>query len=117
MPSKLKAGGVFPYTLEADRTDSEPQFEIVVLSSEENESIGELRRQYLENKDGRNAYLDQMLGMAVKRCLIPGHENAKLRAILTDLECWELINAATAGAVLTPEERKKFGLQVKLETA
>ena len=46
--------------------------------------------------------------MTVADCLIDGYLSEPLPSFLTNLECWELINAATEGASLTPDQRKKF---------
>lgn len=110
MPSKLKAGGTFPFTLEADRNDEQkPQFNLRVLSVFDNDELGQLRLEYIEAKaDKRTELLEQALSLTVAACLIEGYENEPLPSFLTNLECWELINAATEGASLTPEQRKKF---------
>jgi hypothetical protein len=110
MPSKLKAGGTFPYILEADRGDSgQPQFSLRVLSVFENDELGQLRVAFVEAKAAqRTELLQQALTMTVAKCLIEGHENEQLPSFLTNLECWELINGATEGASLTPDQRKKF---------
>ncbi len=111
MPSKLKAGGTFPFTLEADRNDGQgPQFNLRVLSVFDNDELGQLRTEYIGEKqaDKRTELLQQALSMTVAACLIEGYENEPLPSFLTNLECWELINAATEGASLTPEQRKKF---------
>jgi len=110
MPSKLKAGGTFPYILEADRADGgPPQFNLRVLSVFENDELGQLRVAFVEAKAAqRTELLQQALAMTVARCLIEGYENEPLPSFLTNLECWELINGATEGASLTPDQRKKF---------
>ena len=110
MPSKLKAGGTFPYILEADRAESgPPQFNLRVLSVFENDELGQLRVAFVEAKAAqRTELLQQALMMTVAKCLIEGYENEPLPSFLTNLECWELINGATEGASLTPDQRKKF---------
>jgi len=110
MPSKLKAGGTFPYILEADRADGgPPQFNLRVLSVFENDELGQLRVAFVEAKAAqRTELLQQALTMTVAKCLIEGYENEPLPSFLTNLECWELINGATEGASLTPDQRKKF---------
>jgi hypothetical protein len=110
MPSKLKAGGTFPYILEADRADGgPPQFSLRVLSVFENDELGQLRVAFVEAKAAqRTELLQQALTMTVAKCLIEGYENEPLPSFLTNLECWELINGATEGASLTPDQRKKF---------
>ena len=110
MPSKLKAGGTFPFILEADRGDGgQPQFSLRVLSVFENDELGQLRVAFVEAKAAqRTELLQQALTMTVAKCLIEGHENEPLPSFLTNLECWELINGATEGASLTPDQRKKF---------
>jgi hypothetical protein len=110
MPSKLKAGGTFPYILEADREDGGlPQFSLRVLSVFENDELGQLRVAFVEAKAAqRTELLQQALTMTVAKCLIEGYENEPLPSFLTNLECWELINGATEGASLTPDQRKKF---------
>ena len=110
MPSKLKAGGTFPYILEADRADGgPPQFNLRVLSVFENDELGQLRVAFVEAKAAqRTELLQQALTMTVAKCLIEGYENKPLPSFLTNLECWELINGATEGASLTPDQRKKF---------
>lgn len=110
MPSKLKAGGTFPFTLEADRGDAtEPQFNLRVLSVFDNDELGQLRVAFVESKaDRRTELLQKALAMTVAECLIEGYETEPLPSFLTNLECWELINGATEGASLTPDQRKKF---------
>jgi len=110
MPSKLKAGGTFPYILEADRGDGgPPQFNLRVLSVFENDELGQLRVAFVEAKAAqRTELLQQALTMTVAKCLIEGYENEPLPSFLTNPECWELINGATEGASLTPDQRKKF---------
>jgi hypothetical protein len=110
MPSKLKAGGTFPFILEADRADGgPPQFNLRVLSVFENDELGQLRVAFVEAKAAqRTELLQQALTMTVAKCLIEGYESEPLPSFLTNLECWELINGATEGASLTPDQRKKF---------
>ena len=110
MPSKLKAGGTFPFILEADRGDGgQPQFSLRVLSVFENDELGQLRVAFVEAKAAqRTELLQQALTMTVAKCLIEGYESEPLPSFLTNLECWELINGATEGASLTPDQRKKF---------
>lgn len=110
MPSKLKAGGTFPFTLEADRDDATgPQFSLRVLSVLENDELGQIRTAFIEAKAAqRTELLQEALTMTVAECLIEGYESEPLPSFLTNLECWELINGATEGASLTPDQRKKF---------
>jgi hypothetical protein len=110
MPSKLKAGGTFPFTLEADRGDATgPHFNLRVLSVFENDELGQLRVAFVEAKAAqRTELLQEALAMTVADCLIDGYLSEPLPSFLTNLECWELINAATEGASLTPDQRKKF---------
>jgi hypothetical protein len=118
MPSKLKAGGTFPFILEADRGDGgPPQFNLRVLSVFENDELGQLRVAFVEAKAAqRTELLQQALMMTVAKCLIEGYENEPLPSFLTNLECWELINGATEGASLTPDQRKKFVSALQSET-
>lgn len=119
MPDKLRTGGSFPYTLEADRHDDpSPQFGIVVLSAAENDAVIELRDQFItaQDKATRSGLLNQILSKCVKQVLIEGYGLTDLRDLLTERECWELIAAAINGAALTPEERKKFVLPPQCET-
>jgi hypothetical protein len=110
MPSKLKAGGTFPFTLEADRDDATgPQFNLRVLSVFDNDELGQLRVAFVEAKgQQRTELLQQALAMTVAECLIEGHQGEPLPSFLTSLECWELINGATEAGGLTPDQRKKF---------
>jgi hypothetical protein len=110
MPSKLKAGGTFPFTLEADRNDaSGPQFNLRVLSVFENDELNQLRVPFVEAKgEKRTELLQEALAMTVAECLIEGYQNKPLPSFLTSLECWELVNGAAEAASLTPEQRKKF---------
>ena len=112
MPSKLKAGGTFPYILEADRSDGvQPQFAIRVLSAFEDGELNAIRDEYIATHGQpakRTDLIKQALVMTVAACHI---ENIKADALMSELtarECWELINAATEGATLKADERKKF---------
>lgn len=113
MPSKLKAGGVYPYILSDDRNDCDkPQFSLRVLSAYQDCEIAEIRKEFLA-ATGQHAkraeLLEKALLLAVDSCHIEGWQNESTwNTMLTSLECWELINAATEGANLTNEERKKF---------
>jgi hypothetical protein len=113
MPSKLKAGGTFPYILEADRSDGgPPQFAIRVLSAFEDGEVAAIRREFVDatgQPAKRTELIEKALLLAVDACHIDGFQNESTwNMLLTSLECWELINAATEGASLTSEERKKF---------
>lgn len=112
MPAKLRAGGAFPYILEEDREIvSQPQFQIKILSVDDNESLNELRQSYVTVDRGdlkkRNEIAQQALDLTVASYSIPEWDGPLFK-LLTERECWELINAATSGASLTADERKKF---------
>jgi hypothetical protein len=117
MPSKLKAGGTFPFTLEADRNDDKPQFfGVRVLSAFEDAEVSEIRQQFLAVKGGRERVA--LIQSAVNICVADAPHPLvveQLTQTLTSLECWALINAATEGANLTNEERKKFVLPLQSE--
>jgi hypothetical protein len=112
MPSKLKAGGTFPYILEADRGDGgPPQFAIRVLSAFEDGELNAIRAEYIAatgQPAKRTELIGQALAIVVGGCHIEGIKADALVSELTALECWELINAATEGATLKADERKKF---------
>lgn len=119
MPAKLRAGGVFPYILEEDREDvTEPQFDIRIISVGDNEELAGIRLQFVSEKsvNQRRKLLDQAMSLTVAGCRITDWSNKPLRQLLTERECWELINAATVGASLTADERKKFVLPPRSET-
>ena len=118
MPSKLKAGGTFPFILEADREDGGlPQFSLRVLSVFENDELGQLRVAFVEAKgEKRTELLQEALAMTVAECLIEGYQGEPLPSFLTSMECWELINGATEAGGLTPEQRKKFVSALQSET-
>lgn len=108
MPSKLRAGAGFPYIMEADRGEvTEPQFTLRVLSADDSDALVDLRNEYTSTDDDKKKrqIRNQMLGIAVVECKV---SSEPVSSILTDLECWEVITAATAGAMLTADERKKF---------
>jgi len=108
MPSKLRAGGVFPYILLEDRaTETVPQFELRILSGEDTDEVASLRKQFIEGQDKQASFL-KLIEKTVAKCVIPGMEGQSIRSVLTDRECWELIAAAITGAALTSEERKKY---------
>ncbi len=117
MPDKLRAGGSFPYTLEADRDDTQnPQFALRVLSVGDNGKLNSLREDFLATKvpADRADVLQEMLTLAVAE--VKDEQCDPIEEVLTERECWELINAATMGAALTPGERSAFGLQPKSTT-
>lgn len=114
MPDKLRAGGTFPYILEADREETQsPQFALRVLSVGDNAKLNDLREQFLSTKQPseRSDHLQSMLDLSVGKVM--AKECEPLQEVLTERECWELINAATMGAALSPGERSKFALQPK----
>jgi hypothetical protein len=110
MPSKLKAGGTFPYILQSDRGDDAPQFfGLRVLSAFEDAGVSEFRTEFLAKKGGLERV--SIIQSAINICVADAPHPLvvqELTQALTALECWELINAATEGASLTSEERKKF---------
>jgi hypothetical protein len=111
MPSKLRAGGTFPFILADDRGDTtEPQFNIRVLSVLENDQLGQIRNSFINESHPakRSELLNTALAMTVADCLLEQVSGEPMLSFLTPLECWELINAATEGASLTAEQRKKF---------
>ncbi len=119
MPSFAEAGTTFDYVLEGDRGQESPvTFELQVLSKRDARKIKELRLRYIGevNQLAKDDTLSEML------FVVKGWRNAKQpfsqEALegLTELSCWELVNAATTGAVLSAEERKKFVLPVNSET-
>ena len=114
MPSKLKAGGTFPYILEADREDENPAvFHLKILSCLEHEELTSLRDDYFD-KDaaGHRQLLDAMLLQSVESWSVPGHDQPQpLKAFLTAAECFELVAGAIRGTMLTADERKKLQSQ------
>jgi hypothetical protein len=110
MPSKLKAGGVFPYMLKDDRDDKTScVFQLRVLSCMEEEELRLARDRYFQRGDSdasEAVMLKEMLDIAVVGHNIPGVSD--LRTELTSAECFELVAGAIGGSVLTAEERKKF---------
>jgi hypothetical protein len=120
MPSRLKAGGTFPYILEADRGDGpDPQFSIQVLSAFDDGEIASIRAEYIAatgQPAKRAELLSRALAISVSGCHIAGWSVDSLTKNLTSLESWELINAATEGASLTAEQRKKYVLPSPSET-
>lgn len=112
--SKLRAGSGFGYILKEDRgTVTEPQFQLRVLSADDNDRINDLRDDYLatDDKSRRKECRNEMLRLS----LFDG-DYAKVTSVLTDQECWELISGAIIGAALSTEERKKFVLPQQSET-
>ena len=118
MTSKMKAGGVFPFVMPADREDESPAtFQIRILSAFEDVEVSELRKQFLATKDAseRRAIMQK----AIDACVTESPEGvavSELTRHLTFVECWELVNAATVGASLTADDRKKFVSPPSLET-
>ena len=112
MPAKLRAGGGFPFILPDDLANGEtqPQFIIRILSMDEDIEIATLRQEYIAATDlnKRKEIMKRALAIAIKDCLIG--DILDIASSLTTLECWQVINAATEGATLTAEQRKKFAL-------
>lgn len=120
MPRFLEAGGTFDYVLLTDRQlTPAPTFKLKVLSKRDSRTLKEVRQKYLKTDD--QLAKDDVLSEAT-RLVVKGWENMPVLFCeselenLTELECWELINAATLEAVLSPEDRKKFESQSKSET-
>lgn len=117
MPSKLKAGGVFPYQLKDDREDKDAAvFQLRVLSCLEEEELRLARDRYFQRGDSdasEAVMLKEMLDIAVVGHNVPGVSD--LRAALTSAECFELVAGAIGGSVLSTEERKKFVWQPTCE--
>lgn len=104
MPSKLRAGGLFPYILIEDRGDcTDCRYNLRVLSCDDNAMVLDLRNEYVAAKDPkqRNEVFRSILDLCVD-------DAASVTSVLTERECWELIGAAIEGAALTADERKKF---------
>ena len=112
MPSKLKAGGTFPYVLECDREDDPGSvFHLNILSCAEEEELLDARERYFEasgDKAKQRELTLVMLGIAVKSFDVKGQEGKELKTFLTDRECFELVAASVNGTILSPGERKKF---------
>ena len=119
MPSKLRAGGTFPYILEDDRVEgASPQYKINVLSYQQSMLCSDLRAEFIAttDKQERLRIVSELLTMEVEECLISEYKQVSFFDYLTELECWELINTATMGANLSNEQRKKFVSPLKYET-
>lgn len=118
MPSKLRAGGVFPFTFEEDRDGTLHQFMLNVLSAEQADILSDIRTSFLAATDGKErARLEsEALAITVNRCLIEGCTVEGLRGVLTHTECWGLINAAQEASTLSASEKKKFVLPLLSET-
>ena len=95
MPSKLKAGGTFPYVLECDREDDPGSvFHLNILSCAEEEELLDARERYFEasgDKAKQRELTLVMLGIAVKSFDVKGQEGKELKTFLTDRECFELV--------------------------
>ena len=110
MPSKLRAGGVFPFILADDREETtDAQFNLRVLSAQENAELSILRTEYIaaETLLERLKVLRSALSLTVVDCFLSDSE--PIESLLTETECWEVINGSSGGSLLTAEERKKFG--------
>lgn len=118
MPSKLRAGGVFPFILADDREETtDPQFNLRVLSAQENAELSILRTEYIaaETLLERLKVLRSALSLTVVDCFLSDSE--PIESLLTETECWEVINGSSGGSLLTAEERKKFVSPHLSETA
>jgi len=116
MPSKLRAGGVFPFILKDDRADTTgTQFTLRILSAQENAELSSVRGEYVNSKslEERLRFVRSALALTVVDCFLS--DSQPIEALLTETECWEVINAATEGATLTADERKKFVSQPSSE--
>lgn len=119
MPSKLKAGGTFPYVLKAEREEENPAvFNLRVLSCLEEAQLTESRNRYFDRgkTDASEAeMLAEMLEVALHSHNVTGQPDDP-REFLTSRECFELVAGAILGASLTEDERKKFVLPASSET-
>ena len=109
MPSKLRAGGVFPFILIDDRAETtDTQFTLRILSAQENAELSCVRGEYVNSKslEERLRFVRSALALTVVDCFLS--DSDPIESLLTETECWEVINAATEGATLTADERKKF---------
>ena len=116
MPSKLRAGGVFPFILIDDRAETtDTQFTLRMLSAQENAELSAVRGEYVNSKslEERLRFVRSALALTVVDCFLS--DSQPIEALLTETECWEVINAATEGATLTADERKKFVSQPSSE--
>lgn len=119
MPSKLKAGGTFPYILAAERGEEDAAvFQLRVLSCLEEAELSESRERYFQRGEGdasESKMLAEMLKLALHSHNIAGQDDDP-RSFLTSRECFELVAGAILGASLTADERKKFVLPPASET-
>ncbi|MCA9223304.1 MAG: hypothetical protein KDA71_23470 [Planctomycetales bacterium] len=114
MSNRLRAGDYFPAQVEHERGLPDARsFMVKVLSSNDSFDVAAKRYEFLSlgksldpeerlaNVSKRRALFGEMLSICVK-------DSESLTSELTDVEGWDLINAATEGASLSDEERKKF---------
>lgn len=121
MPSKLKAGGTYPYVLPGDREEANPvTFHLHVLSCLQECELTDIRQEFFAGKRDKTLtakeetqMLSKMLGVVVAKH--PLGEGVDLQSVLTSGECWELIRDCINGTVLTEDERKKFVLPASSE--
>jgi hypothetical protein len=113
MPSKLKAGGSFPYVLPEERGDDKPAvFMVRVLSCLEEAELKEVRDRYFERTvtdESESDMLGEMLRISLESHNIEGQPDDP-RAFLTSKECFSIVAGAIEGATLSADERKKFVL-------
>jgi hypothetical protein len=118
MTSKMKAGGTFPFVMEDDRDQATPPvFLIRVLSAYDDAEVSRIRSDFIAAKDAmeRLAFTQE----AITKCVAEAPEGmavAELTHRITAVGCWHLINAATEGASLTVEQRKKYVSPASSET-
>ncbi len=118
MPRYLESG-TFQYVLKSDRDLSPPPtFLLRVLTKRDNKRVKQLRKEYLESQDDkRDEALTQLLALVVCGWSnFPTAFNTDELENLTEIECWELINASVMEAVVSPEDRKKLESESKSET-
>lgn len=111
MPSKLKAGGIFPYQLKEERGEPDaPVFQLRVLSCLEEAELKASQTRYFnrgESDESESAMLAEMIAVALASHPL---DCGDVREQLTSRECFELIAGAITGTMLTEDERKKFVL-------
>lgn len=121
MPRFLEAEGTFPHVLESDKgKENAPEFLLAVLSKRDSKNLRKLTRQYFDEKDidRRDELLTEAMAIVLKGWKnIPIEFNADNVEKLTELECLELVSAATLGTYLSAEDKKKSESASKSETA
>lgn len=116
MPTKLKAGGTFPYVLKDERGDDDAaRFQLRVLSCLEEAELKRSQDKYFKRGEDDASEADMLAEMLSVALASHTLDCQDVREQLTSRECFELVAGAITGTLLTEDERKKFVLPASSE--